>query len=82
MSKDELQQEEIKTSAESPTGRHASVASRHVPIEQTEKSRWDRMWPIIACGAGLFSDGYLNAVCSTKSPIKTMSDQIHRSSAQ
>jgi hypothetical protein len=25
-----------------------------------EKSRWERSWPTIACGAGLFSDGYLN----------------------
>jgi hypothetical protein len=43
-------------------GRHASVASRHIPVEQSEKSYWDRLWPVIACGAGLFSDGYLNAV--------------------
>jgi hypothetical protein len=49
MSKDELQHEEIKTSVESPTERHGSVASQHVPVELTEKSRWDRMWPVIAC---------------------------------
>ena len=24
------------------------------------KTRWERSWPTIACGAGLFSDGYLN----------------------
>ncbi|PNS15121.1 Cell division control protein 45 [Sphaceloma murrayae] len=28
----------------------------------TEKGRWERLWPVIACGAGLFSDGYLNGV--------------------
>lgn len=28
-----------------------------------QKSRWQRSWPTIACGAGLFSDGYLNGVC-------------------
>jgi hypothetical protein len=33
-----------------------------VPLEDTFKSRWDRSWPVIACGAGLFSDGYLNGV--------------------
>lgn len=38
-----------------------------VPLENLPKSRWERSWPTIACGAGLFSDGYLNGVggCST-----------------
>ncbi len=30
------------------------------PLEDLQKSRWERSWPTIACGAGLFSDGYLN----------------------
>jgi hypothetical protein len=30
--------------------------------EQAEKTQWERLWPVIACGAGLFSDGYLNGV--------------------
>lgn len=34
-----------------------------VPLENIQKSRWERSWPTIACGAGLFSDGYLNGVC-------------------
>jgi MFS family permease len=37
---------------------------QHVPLEDSGKSRWERLWPVIACGAGLFSDGYLNAVSS------------------
>ena len=32
------------------------------PLENHEKSRWERSWPTIACGAGLFSDGYLQSV--------------------
>src|ERR1700761_6004589 len=32
------------------------------PLENPQKSRWERSWPTIACGAGLFSDGYLQAV--------------------
>lgn len=32
-----------------------------LPLEQIEKSRWERTWPALACGAGLFSDGYLNS---------------------
>lgn len=27
-----------------------------------EKSKWQRLWPVFACGAGLYSDGYLNGV--------------------
>lgn len=37
-----------------------------VPLDQIPKGRWERSWPVIACGAGLFSDGYLNGV---RSPI-------------
>jgi hypothetical protein len=33
------------------------------PLEDPQKGRWERSWPTIACGAGLFSDGYLNGVC-------------------
>ncbi|KAJ5612520.1 major facilitator superfamily domain-containing protein [Penicillium lagena] len=33
-----------------------------VPLETPQKGRWERSWPTIACGAGLFSDGYLNGV--------------------
>lgn len=31
-------------------------------LEDTTESRWERSWPVIAGGAGLFSDGYLNNV--------------------
>lgn len=33
------------------------------PLDDIKKGRWERSWPTIACGAGLFSDGYLNQVC-------------------
>lgn len=39
-----------------------------VPLDAVPKSRWERSWPVIACGAGLFSDGYLNGVCCTETP--------------
>lgn len=32
------------------------------PLGEVRKGRWERSWPVIACGAGLFSDGYLNGV--------------------
>lgn len=37
-------------------------AERHISVANVEKGRWERLWPVIACGAGLFSDGYLNNV--------------------
>ncbi|DAA73406.1 TPA_exp: Uncharacterized protein A8136_4815 [Trichophyton benhamiae CBS 112371] len=38
-------------------------------LENPEKSRWERSWPTIACGAGLFSDGYLNNVIGSVNTI-------------
>ena len=35
---------------------------RRGTVADVEKGRWERLWPVIACGAGLFSDGYLNNV--------------------
>ena len=33
------------------------------------KGRWDRLWPVLAAGAGLFSDGYLNNVRELQSML-------------
>ena len=38
-------------------------------LEDTDKSFYERVWPVLACGAGLFSDGYLNGVSSNISTI-------------
>jgi hypothetical protein len=32
------------------------------PLAALPKSRWERIWPAMACGSGLFSDGYINNV--------------------
>ncbi|KAI9749110.1 MAG: mRNA cap guanine-N7 methyltransferase [Chaenotheca gracillima] len=40
-----------------------------VPLDTIEKGRWERLWPVIACGAGLFSDGYLNNVIGSVNTI-------------
>ena len=37
-------------------------------VAQTGKTWLQRRTPVIACGAGLFSDGYLNNVGDTTSP--------------
>ena len=49
-------------------------AVHSVPIADVPKGRWDRSWPVIACGAGLFSDGYLNGVIGS---VTTMLSLIY-----
>jgi MFS family permease len=43
-------------------------------VADVEKGRWERLWPVIACGAGLFSDGYLNNIIG---PVNTMLARIY-----
>src|ERR1700761_2415490 len=42
---------------------------RRESLADTGKSKWERLWPVIACGAGLFSDGYLNGVIGSVSTM-------------
>lgn len=42
--------------------RRYDASIEEVPLDAVPKGRWERSWPVIACGAGLFSDGYLNGV--------------------
>jgi MFS family permease len=45
-------------------GRNGSAgAFDDVAVEDLPKSFWAKIWPVFACGAGLFSDGYLQSVC-------------------
>lgn len=48
----------LDPSVSDPPGRSEP---RRLPLEHIEKTRWERIWPSLACGAGLFSDGYLNS---------------------
>jgi hypothetical protein len=48
------------SSNDDDTERRGSVAN-------ADKGKWERLWPVIACGAGLFSDGYLNNVRESQS---------------
>lgn len=57
----------LRDSSNDDTERHTSVAN-------VEKGRWERLWPVIACGAGLFSDGYLNNIIG---PVNTMLSRIY-----
>lgn len=40
------------------------------PLADIPKNRWQRLWPVMACGAGLFSDGYINNVSDSTVSIK------------
>jgi hypothetical protein len=33
------------------------------PLLENLMPRWEKLWPVMACGAGLFSDGYINNAC-------------------
>ncbi|CAL5873719.1 uncharacterized protein PFLUO_LOCUS8001 [Penicillium psychrofluorescens] len=62
-----------KTSERTP-GPLQSEAEAQIPLDALPKSRWERSWPVIACGAGLFSDGYLNGVIGS---VDTMLTRIY-----
>lgn len=47
------------------------------------RNTWQRLVPVIACGAGLFSDGYLNNVGKTNQVFESATEDTNfRSSAQ
>ncbi|EMC99616.1 hypothetical protein BAUCODRAFT_29991 [Baudoinia panamericana UAMH 10762] len=46
-----------------------AIQQRHESVANTDKTFWQRIWPIVGCGAGLFSDGYLNGVIGSVSTI-------------
>lgn len=47
-----------------------------VPLDAIQKPFWQRIWPVLACGAGLFSDGYLQSVIGC---VNTILGQIYGS---
>jgi hypothetical protein len=54
-------EKEIKDSYSSdPENRTSAI--HEAPLDAVPKSRWERSWPVLAAGSGLFSDGYLNGV--------------------
>jgi hypothetical protein len=61
-------EKEIKDSySPDPEDRTADV--HEYPLDAVPKSRWERSWPVLAAGSGLFSDGYLNGVRDSLNPI-------------
>jgi hypothetical protein len=60
---------EIESHGSDPAVDTSLDAPRRGSIAVTEKGRWERLWPVIACGAGLFSDGFLNNVSKVDAPL-------------
>lgn len=58
-------EKETTTSPDSPVADDLLTT----PLAETPKGRWERSWPTIACGAGLFSDGYINGVIGSVNTI-------------
>lgn len=49
------------------------MASHEDPLAAIPKTRWERLWPVLACGSGLFSDGYINNVSHpARETLKTL----------
>lgn len=63
MDRREKQEESVIGEPELKGSEVNDASVEEAPVDDTFKSRWERSWPTIACGAGLFSDGYLNGVC-------------------
>jgi hypothetical protein len=53
--------EQVAAAAPSPANTDPEASGGAPPIDQ--KPFMEAIWPVLACGAGLFSDGYVNNVC-------------------
>ncbi|KAI4851643.1 MFS phospholipid transporter Git1 [Aureobasidium sp. EXF-8845] len=69
-----------------PSFEKSDVAERvqETPVEVSTKTWWQRRAPVIACGSGLFSDGYLNGVIGSVNTIlrKLYKQEYKHSNAQ
>ena len=65
----EIEDSKLPSSQEYGDEQERDLAVHSAPLANTPKGRWDRTWPVIACGAGLFSDGYLNGVIGSVSTM-------------
>lgn len=52
--------------------RNQSIVEDGPALEETSKSWWERSWPVIACGSGLFSDGYVNGIGGSVNKILSL----------
>jgi hypothetical protein len=57
------------------SGDHSDVTGDEESLTNTSKSFWDRIWPVMACGAGLFSDG---CGCFPSNTTAALAGSLHR----
>ena len=69
-----IEESNFPASHDYDTDNERDVVYRNIPIAELPRGRWERSWPVIACGAGLFSDGYLNGVIGS---VTTMLSLIY-----
>ncbi|PGH11044.1 hypothetical protein AJ79_05086 [Helicocarpus griseus UAMH5409] len=80
MSHDSAAADKNVSAQEKPTT--TTVPEPQSDLENIQKSRWERSWPTIACGAGLFSDGYLNNIIgSVNTVLRTLYPDSYSTSA-
>ncbi|KAK4939202.1 glycerophosphoinositol permease [Elasticomyces elasticus] len=79
-----LQETNLSSSSDYNPNHERNVAVHTAPLTEVPKGRWERTWPTIACGAGLFSDGYLNGVIGSVSTMLALiyGDEYTKSSAK
>lgn len=79
-----IEEAKLPDSEEYATDHERDLAVHSVPLAEVPKGRWERSWPVIACGAGLFSDGYLNGVIGSVSTMLQIiyGDEYTHSSAR
>lgn len=65
----QVHETDLDLSPDYATDQERNIALDRTPLGEIPKGRWDRSWPTIACGAGLFSDGYLNGFIGSVSTM-------------
>ncbi|THV47026.1 hypothetical protein BGAL_0341g00070 [Botrytis galanthina] len=48
---------------------NSSPQNHEDPLANIPKTKWEKLWPAMACGSGLFSDGYINNVIGSVSTM-------------
>lgn len=79
-----LQETDLSPSSEYNIDHGQNPVIHTAPLAELPKGRWERTWPTIACGAGLFSDGYLNGVIGSVTTMLALiyGDEYTKSSAK
>lgn len=50
---------------------------REDPLASVPKNKWDKIWPVLACGSGLFAEGYVQSVSPCSHPLLAAEAYVH-----